>query len=295
MALMTACVICTGSDQARFKLVKDAIELRKHGFARGTGAEETAVLAFGGGTASAAHVTRKRRSYDVTGGSASSLYGLKVPLTANILDHKNPQRETPGTNALQRESVPKTELNTLEMAQQESRSALNFQVYFVGNGDPRQCLVISGDTQITRLTFDTPVNPLRTITTIYQEGSPLAFFEWFFGTAPGVATIRDRRLHMADLVVMNGYPQSCRAFQSTDPDGSPNMFVWRNVASGGYDLLSPSGTIIGQYRAAAQTSPMGNVFAVLHYTFEHEPLFIDAILALAINRWIDRMGPSMPY
>jgi hypothetical protein len=53
-----------GSDQARFKFAKDAIELRKHGIARGPGAEETVVLAFGGKNSiggSAVHVTRKMR------------------------------------------------------------------------------------------------------------------------------------------------------------------------------------------------------------------------------------------
>lgn len=52
-----------GSDQARFKFAKDAIELRKRGPARGQGAEETVVLAFGGGNfgGSAVHVTRKLR------------------------------------------------------------------------------------------------------------------------------------------------------------------------------------------------------------------------------------------
>ncbi|GJE98129.1 BTB/POZ domain-containing protein [Phanerochaete sordida] len=52
-----------GSDQARFKFAKDAIELRKRGVARGQGAEETVVLAFGGGNfgGSAVHVTRKLR------------------------------------------------------------------------------------------------------------------------------------------------------------------------------------------------------------------------------------------
>jgi len=55
-----------GSDQARFKFAKDAIEVRKKaGISRGTGAEETVVLAFGGGNgtagASAVHVTRKLR------------------------------------------------------------------------------------------------------------------------------------------------------------------------------------------------------------------------------------------
>jgi len=55
-----------GSDQARFKFAKDAIEVRKKaGVSRGTGAQETVVLAFGGGNgnggASAVHVTRKLR------------------------------------------------------------------------------------------------------------------------------------------------------------------------------------------------------------------------------------------
>jgi hypothetical protein len=50
-----------GTDQARFKFAKDAIELRKRGISRG--AEETVVLAFGQGSfgSSTVHVTRKMR------------------------------------------------------------------------------------------------------------------------------------------------------------------------------------------------------------------------------------------
>ena len=53
----------SGSDQARFKFAKDAIELRKRSIARGVGAEETVVLAFGQSNfgSSAVHVTRKMR------------------------------------------------------------------------------------------------------------------------------------------------------------------------------------------------------------------------------------------
>jgi len=52
-----------GSDQARFKFAKDAIELRKRSIARGVGAEETVVLALGQSNfgSSAVHVTRKMR------------------------------------------------------------------------------------------------------------------------------------------------------------------------------------------------------------------------------------------
>ncbi|RDX52698.1 hypothetical protein OH76DRAFT_1480317 [Lentinus brumalis] len=48
------------STHARFKFAKDAIEIRKQGIARGQGAEETVVLAFGGGP-SGVLVTRKLR------------------------------------------------------------------------------------------------------------------------------------------------------------------------------------------------------------------------------------------
>ncbi|KAF8626238.1 hypothetical protein AX15_004918 [Amanita polypyramis BW_CC] len=52
-----------GSDQARFKFAKDAIELRKQGITHGVGAEETVVLAFGANNfgGSAVHITRKLR------------------------------------------------------------------------------------------------------------------------------------------------------------------------------------------------------------------------------------------
>jgi len=51
----------SGSDQARFKFAKEVIEIRKRGIARG--AEETVVLAFGGGNygGSSVHITRKMR------------------------------------------------------------------------------------------------------------------------------------------------------------------------------------------------------------------------------------------
>ncbi|PIL30513.1 hypothetical protein GSI_07213 [Ganoderma sinense ZZ0214-1] len=52
-----------GSTHSRFKFAKDAIELRKQGIARGQGAEETVVLAFGGSSTQSTGVlvTRKLR------------------------------------------------------------------------------------------------------------------------------------------------------------------------------------------------------------------------------------------
>ena len=62
--MMSLCFFLSiGSDQARFKFAKDAIEARKRGIARGQGAEETVVLAFGGSSAQSTGVlvTRKLR------------------------------------------------------------------------------------------------------------------------------------------------------------------------------------------------------------------------------------------
>ncbi|KAJ8522915.1 hypothetical protein ONZ45_g584 [Pleurotus djamor] len=52
-----------GSDRVRYEFAKEAVEIRKHGIARGHGTEETVVLAFGGGNTggSAVHVARKTR------------------------------------------------------------------------------------------------------------------------------------------------------------------------------------------------------------------------------------------
>lgn len=62
---LTPVLLCCalGSDRARYEFAKEAVELRKHGVARGQGAEETVVLAFGGGNTngSAVHVARKMR------------------------------------------------------------------------------------------------------------------------------------------------------------------------------------------------------------------------------------------
>ncbi|KZT44112.1 hypothetical protein SISSUDRAFT_334510 [Sistotremastrum suecicum HHB10207 ss-3] len=54
--------LAVGSDQARFRFAKSAINLRKKGVARQVGAEETVVLAFGGSASGTnVHVSRKLR------------------------------------------------------------------------------------------------------------------------------------------------------------------------------------------------------------------------------------------
>ena len=61
--VITTLLLLSGTTHSRFKFAKDAIELRKQGIARGQGAEETVVLAFGGSSTQSTGVlvTRKLR------------------------------------------------------------------------------------------------------------------------------------------------------------------------------------------------------------------------------------------
>ena len=48
---------------------------------------------------------------------------------------------------------------------------------------------------------------------------------------------------------------------------------------------------IGEYVEAKQIqeSAPSPVYAHFHFSFDHEILFLDAMLALCVNRWIDEM------
>ncbi|KAI0318346.1 hypothetical protein OF83DRAFT_33924 [Amylostereum chailletii] len=143
----------------------------------------------------------------------------------------------------------------------------------------------------TWLTFDTPPGVYDTVTTVYKIGGvATATFSWFGGSAIGTATVCGRNMHMGDMVVMQGYPQGVRAFRSAGPDGVQGMFTWRRCGPGSYDLSTASGVRIGMYRTRREMSPIGEIYATFYYNFLHEPLFLDAMLSLCINRWMDRIG-----
>lgn len=49
--------------------------------------------------------------------------------------------------------------------------------------------------------------------------------------------------------------------------------------------------LIGYYRPETQRSRHDiQPFASFNFTFPHFPLFVDAVVALTINRWVDKMG-----
>ncbi|KZV71780.1 hypothetical protein PENSPDRAFT_391880 [Peniophora sp. CONT] len=167
----------------------------------------------------------------------------------------------------------------------------DYEARFTGSGDPRRCVVSALAPADTYLSFET-VYTFETITTVRRrDGRELAAFRWLMGSAPGQGVVGGRRVHMADFAIMQGYPRRSRAFESLDTDETLTRFVWRRVGRGKYDLYTQHDIRIGQYVEASQIqdTPDGPVYASFRFSFDHEVLFLDAMLALCVNRWIDEM------
>ncbi|VDB99947.1 unnamed protein product [Peniophora sp. CBMAI 1063] len=167
----------------------------------------------------------------------------------------------------------------------------DYEARFTGSGDPRRCVISALVPADTYLSFET-VYTSETITTVRgYDGRELANFRWLMGSAPGQGVVCGRPTHMADLAIMQGYRKRSRAFDSLDTEGERARFVWRRVGRGKYDLYTQHDIRIGKYVEAnqIQESAVGPVYAHFHFSFDHEVLFLDAMLALCVNRWIDEM------
>ncbi|VDB99944.1 unnamed protein product [Peniophora sp. CBMAI 1063] len=166
-----------------------------------------------------------------------------------------------------------------------------YEARFIGTGDPRHCSIVAAVPADSNMIFET-VRALETVTNVRgHDGREIATFRWILGTAPGQAMVRGERKHMADLAIMTGYAPGYRAFDSTDTEGTRVRFLWQHVGGCNYDLYTPHGVRIGQYVEAPQAvqTPAGRVYATFRFSFDHDTLFIDAMLALCVNKWIDRM------
>ncbi|KZV71821.1 hypothetical protein PENSPDRAFT_751495 [Peniophora sp. CONT] len=166
-----------------------------------------------------------------------------------------------------------------------------YDARFIGAGDPRQCSIIAAVPADSNMTFET-VYTVETVTTVRgHDGREIATFRWVLGSAPGQATVRGQRMHMADFAIMDGYSTGYRAFDSRDTEGARVRFIWQHVGGLNYDLYTPHGVRIGRYVQGAQAvnTPAGPLYATFRFSFDHDVLFADAMLALCVNIWIDRM------
>jgi len=169
-----------------------------------------------------------------------------------------------------------------------------YEVFFTGKDDPRHgAIVIGEDTKPQFFRFETPeVYMGDTRTTVYRnEGEVVALLDWTAGSHLGLVSIATRTapVPMTHLVMHGSTPNS-RVFLSADN----RQFEWRRYVDDpdSYDLWarSPVPQRIATYRRSNQDTPIGPSYAFLSYIFNNDPLLLEALIALCINRWIDRQG-----
>ncbi|GLB35397.1 hypothetical protein LshimejAT787_0209620 [Lyophyllum shimeji] len=166
-----------------------------------------------------------------------------------------------------------------------------YTLFFTGRDDPRCCDIIGEDTRPVYFCFETPERAMmmpNVRTTLYRNNKEAcARFEWSPGNHLGSATIGSRQLPMSHLV-LPGSSTNARAFVSADG----KKFEWRQRRdnSTSYDLYSSQNVQIAAFRRYSQTTFVGPSHGFLQYTFNHDLLLVEALLALCLNRWIDLHG-----
>ncbi|KAJ3542418.1 hypothetical protein NMY22_g3522 [Coprinellus aureogranulatus] len=170
-----------------------------------------------------------------------------------------------------------------------------YDLFFTGRDDPRGCIIIGEDTKPIYFCFETAVKHLSAARTIVYGGDQqyVAKLDWSPGNHLGSATVGSRQIPMSQLVMPGSSPHS-RAFTSGT---SGRRYEWRRLLDSptSYDLyaFSPSTGMpskIAIFRRYAQVTVVGPSHAMLQYTFDNWDLLVDALLALCVNRWVDKHG-----
>ncbi|KAL4266003.1 DUF6593 domain-containing protein [Pleurotus pulmonarius] len=144
-----------------------------------------------------------------------------------------------------------------------------FNLFFTGRDDPRHWVIIGEDTKPVLICFETPeLGGMSSVkTTVFRnDREHVASFEWAPGNHLGRASIGRRYLPMSQLVAPTGNTGRC----FTSADGQ--RYEWRPSQTS-YNLYAP-----------------GPAHGILQYTFSHDLLLLESLLALSLNRWIDIHG-----
>ncbi|KAJ3864057.1 hypothetical protein EV359DRAFT_41907 [Lentinula novae-zelandiae] len=165
-----------------------------------------------------------------------------------------------------------------------------YDLFFTGQDDPRNCVVIGEDTKPVFFSFETFQRDLSTRTMVSKASKDLiASLEWSPGTHSGMVNIGTRQLLMSQLV-LPGSSSHVRNFVSGS-DG--RTYEWRRCYpdTSGYDLfLLPNNMRIAAFRKMNAQTVVGPSHALLQYQFAHDPLLLEALLSLCIFRLTDLHG-----
>jgi len=164
-----------------------------------------------------------------------------------------------------------------------------YEVFFTGKDDPRDgCIVIGEDTKPIFYRFETPTSHVgNPRTTVYRNaGEIVACLDWSaVGYQLGVLTIANRQSPMTRFV-MHGSTVNSRVFLAADG----RQFEWRRCMDDpySYDLFTVHGNQrIATYRRCLQDTPIGPSYAFMSYLFDNEHLFLESLIALSLNKWLD--------
>ncbi|KAJ3896566.1 hypothetical protein GG344DRAFT_36579 [Lentinula edodes] len=164
-----------------------------------------------------------------------------------------------------------------------------YDLFFTGQDDPRNCVVIGEDTKPVFFSFETFQRDLSTRTMVSKASKDLiASLEWSPGNRLGMVNIGTRQLLMSQLVLPGSSSQSV-AYSSSDG----RTYEWRRCYpdTSGYDLfLLPNNMRIAAFRKMNAQTVVGPSHALLQYQFVHDPLLLEALLSLCIFRWTDLHG-----
>ncbi|PFH52424.1 hypothetical protein AMATHDRAFT_74215 [Amanita thiersii Skay4041] len=167
-----------------------------------------------------------------------------------------------------------------------------YDLFFTGRNDPRSCVIIGEDTKPIYFCFETPTEraatPINTSTLIYRNQKDIcAKLEWSHNNSLGNVIIGNRRVPMTHLL-MSGSVANARSFLSVD--GS--YYEWRRNTDDpmSYDLYTAQNMRIAVFRRYARQTVVGPSHGLFQYTFNHDNLLLESLLALCLNRWIDVHG-----
>ncbi|KAF8479082.1 hypothetical protein DFH94DRAFT_39379 [Russula ochroleuca] len=181
------------------------------------------------------------------------------------------------------------------MTQVIAGDPVNLAVHFLHSDNPRHGFCVMSTNPLTYYDFQTPIGFLETHTIVTDDrGATIVTFNWFGLSALGTMTWPGppaHEAHMVDLVMPHQWMPNSRAFFCEGPDQQMRRFWWRRLPQGNYDLYAAHepDVRIGLFRKhhPPEENSLGDIYATFNFEFVHEPLLLNALLALCLNRWLD--------
>ncbi|KAL6307924.1 hypothetical protein BKA93DRAFT_726660 [Sparassis latifolia] len=167
-------------------------------------------------------------------------------------------------------------------------------LFFTAKDDPRDGCMIVGHTSNTgqdvrydkHILYDFRTNGRRT--TVYRNTTEVvAYLDWGERDTLGMLTMGTRQEPMSNFLLPIATTPNVRVFISA---ADRLYYEWHKVDHGGYDFYPASirGQRLATFRRDQNDTPVGLTHATMKYNFDHDHLLLESLVALCLNRWVDR-------